>query len=80
MQYNQYFLVFILEQKVFINVLMVIKVHHIERLLKKFDLGTQIMFEHKLSEWRTLMGAPLYNNSCDISDATSLQRGSPSSE
>ncbi|KAF5281829.1 hypothetical protein FQA39_LY05043 [Lamprigera yunnana] len=45
--------------KVFVNVLKVMKRHHIERLLKKFHMGTQILFEHNLEEWRLLSGFPL---------------------
>jgi len=43
-------------QKVFVDILKIIKRHHIEQLLKSFDLGTQIKFEHKLEEWRESIG------------------------
>jgi len=33
--------------------------YHIERLLKGFDLGTQILFENKLEEWRESIGIPM---------------------
>lgn len=41
--------------------LRVIRLHHIERLLKNVDMGTQILFENKLVEWRQLMGIPMEN-------------------
>ncbi|KAJ8966103.1 hypothetical protein NQ314_003740 [Rhamnusium bicolor] len=50
---------------------MVIKRHHIERLLKEFDMGTQILFEHNLEEWRKLMGIPLENRTLT---ATTLEQ------
>ncbi|KAL5239404.1 hypothetical protein ACI65C_006814 [Semiaphis heraclei] len=46
-------------KRVFINILKIIKRHHIERLLKGFDLGTQILFENKLEEWRESIGIPM---------------------
>ncbi|CAH0549725.1 unnamed protein product [Brassicogethes aeneus] len=59
-EWNQEFLVeHLVAQKVFVDVLMVIKHHHIERLLKNFKMGTQILFEHKLEEWRQSIGMPI---------------------
>lgn len=37
------------------------KRHHIERLLQKFDMGTQITFEHYLESWRDSLELPLTN-------------------
>jgi len=42
-----------------VDILKIIKRHHIERLLKGCDLGTQILFEHKLEEWRQSIGSTL---------------------
>lgn len=45
------------------------KRHHIERLLRNFDLGTQIVFEHNLEQWREVIGLPLgYAGSGDRSN------------
>lgn len=33
-----------------------------ERLLKKFDMGTQILFEHCLEIWRASLGIPIAGN------------------
>lgn len=41
------------------------KRHHIERLLKNRDLGTQILFEHRLEEWRKALDLPLGYQSGD---------------
>ncbi|KAF2887458.1 hypothetical protein ILUMI_18715, partial [Ignelater luminosus] len=46
-------------QKVFVDILKIIEVHHIKRLLKSFDMRTQILFEYHLKEWRALLGCPL---------------------
>lgn len=56
---NLYYLFCIVEQKISVDILKIIKLHHIERLLRGFDLGTQIIFEHKLEEWRELIKCPL---------------------
>uniref|UniRef100_A0A6P7GLI9 Uncharacterized protein LOC114344121 n=1 Tax=Diabrotica virgifera virgifera TaxID=50390 RepID=A0A6P7GLI9_DIAVI len=48
-------------ENVFIPVLKVIKRHHIELLMKNFDLGTYILFEHQLENWRESIGLPLVN-------------------
>lgn len=41
------------------NILKIIKRHHIEKLLKTFDMATQITFEHNLEIWRHSIGLPL---------------------
>lgn len=41
------------------DILKIIKTHHIERLLRNFDIATQILFEHKLEIWRESIGYPL---------------------
>lgn len=46
-------------EKIDLEVLKIIKVRHIERLLCKFDLGTQIRFEFNLENWREKIGRPL---------------------
>lgn len=57
---------------------MVIKHHHIERLLKNFALGTQIVFEHKLEEWRQSIGVPLVYHQY-MSSKSSIRSFSPTS-
>lgn len=52
-----------LAEKVYVDVLKVIKRHHIERLLKTFSMGDQILFEHHLEEWRNALEIPLGNQS-----------------
>ncbi|KAF5303243.1 hypothetical protein FQR65_LT18998 [Abscondita terminalis] len=49
------------DENVFIPVLKVIKQCHIEKLLKNFDMGTQITFEDNLEKWRNSIGLPLTN-------------------
>ncbi|KAK5648075.1 hypothetical protein RI129_002967 [Pyrocoelia pectoralis] len=49
------------EQNVSVDMLMIIKRHHIKDLLANFDMGTIIMFEHNLEEWRQSIGLPLDN-------------------
>jgi len=66
----------ILAKNVFVDTLKVIKRHHIERLLNVFDLGTQIVFENKLEEWRESIGILLDSvqknpNSCSSSSSSS---------
>lgn len=46
-------------ENVVIKILKIIKRHHIERLLKSFDLGTQILFENNLENWRNSLNLPL---------------------
>ncbi|KAF5290964.1 hypothetical protein FQR65_LT11482 [Abscondita terminalis] len=48
-------------ENVSLAVLKVIKRHHIEKLLQKFDMGTLILFEHNLEEWRKSIGFPIVN-------------------
>ncbi|KAK5647940.1 hypothetical protein RI129_002832 [Pyrocoelia pectoralis] len=70
----------LIAQNVFVPVLRVIKRHHIERLLKNFDMGTQIMFEHNLEMWRHNIGLPLMVNHCEASrSCTSFSNLSSSS-
>ncbi|XP_066591694.1 uncharacterized protein [Prorops nasuta] len=49
----------LLRQKVNVSVLKVIKQHHIKNILSDLDMGTQILFEHNLEEWRRIIGFPL---------------------
>ncbi|XP_031330893.1 uncharacterized protein LOC116161620 [Photinus pyralis] len=56
---QEFLLEHFVQQKVFVDVLKVIKSHHLERLLKDFEIGIQIVFEHNLEQWRQSMGAPL---------------------
>ncbi|KAF5290676.1 hypothetical protein FQR65_LT01966 [Abscondita terminalis] len=46
-------------EKVFVNVLKVMKRRHIDKLLCDFEIGTQILFEHHLEHWRASLGIPL---------------------
>ncbi|XP_055858330.1 uncharacterized protein LOC129920869 [Episyrphus balteatus] len=46
-------------EKIDLEVLAVIKPHYFERLLAPFTLGTHIMFEHNLEQWRNSIGFPL---------------------
>lgn len=48
-----------------------IKYHHIDKLLKKFDLGTQILFEHNLEEWRAFIGMPMIKNDVCVPGSSS---------
>lgn len=43
------------------DVLKIIKRHHIARLLKKYKVGAQILFEYNLENWRQAIGIPLDN-------------------
>lgn len=43
-----------------------IRLHHIERLLKNVDMGAQILFENNLMQWRQLMGIPIESNMCGM--------------
>lgn len=45
-------------EKVFVNVLKVMKRKHIGKLLENIHLGTQILFEHHLEEWRNSLEIP----------------------
>lgn len=66
-------------QRVFVNILKIIKRHHIARLLKGFDLGTQILFENKLEEWRESIGismSPVYQDFQGTSSSSVSSHGS----
>ncbi|XP_055371960.1 uncharacterized protein LOC129605950 [Condylostylus longicornis] len=75
----------LINQKIFTGVLKVLRPHHIERILRNYDLGTQILFEHNLFEWRKLIGIPLVYDECNhlvpsnipISPSSSLVSRSP---
>lgn len=54
------------------------KRHHIERLLRNFDMGTQILFEHNLEQWRESLGLPLGYSSSEVYSSRNLY-SSPSS-
>ncbi|XP_071581382.1 uncharacterized protein [Temnothorax nylanderi] len=49
----------LLRENVVIKILKIIKQHHMEKLLKSFDLGTQILFEDNLEKWRNSLNLPL---------------------
>ncbi|KAK4876673.1 hypothetical protein RN001_009179 [Aquatica leii] len=49
---------------VFVDIFKIIKHHHIQFLLKKFDLATWIAFEHHLEQWEDSIGMPLSPWSC----------------
>lgn len=68
-------------QSVYVNILKIIKRHHIERLLKKFDMGTSILFEHNLELWRESIGSPLRDSINETSCVHNFcsQPGSPAS-
>lgn len=57
------FTIFLLDEKIDLEVLTAIKPHHFERLLEPFNLRTLIMFERNLEQWRDSIGFPLANNS-----------------
>ncbi|KAB0790611.1 hypothetical protein PPYR_14983 [Photinus pyralis] len=59
----------LLSQNITTTILKVIKRHHLEKVLKDFDLGTQILFEHYLEEWRNSIGIPL-TAATSVSDFT----------
>lgn len=70
---------FVLPENVYVDVLKVIKPHHIERLLKGFDMGTQILFENNLDEWRqSQQDTRIYNDS-DVLRSHLLSQHLPSS-
>ncbi|XP_073847859.1 uncharacterized protein [Musca autumnalis] len=48
-------------EKVDMEVLEMIKLHHIRLLLGNYPLGIQIRFEHNLEKWRCKIGKPLYS-------------------
>ncbi|CAH1126083.1 unnamed protein product [Ceutorhynchus assimilis] len=56
----------LLAEKVYVSTLKIINRHHMQRLLKKFDMGTEILFEQNLEKWRESIGRPLLP-SCDTS-------------
>ncbi|KAB0798919.1 hypothetical protein PPYR_06799 [Photinus pyralis] len=60
----------LINQNVFIPILKIIKRHQIERLLRIFDMGTQIKFEHYLEEWRELLGIPLHSDKASTGYST----------
>ncbi|XP_031340791.1 uncharacterized protein LOC116168916 [Photinus pyralis] len=76
-------------QGVFVNVLKVIKPHHIGKLLENFSLGTQVIFEHNIDMWRNAMdlGSSQLDNNQNNNDSlkrvnllsTSSYPNSPSS-
>ncbi|XP_005186940.1 uncharacterized protein LOC101887300 [Musca domestica] len=47
-------------EKIDLEILEMIKLHHIRPLLSNFPLGIQIRFEYNLEQWRTKIGKPLY--------------------
>lgn len=60
--------------------LKIIKSHHIERLLQKFDIGKQILFEHNLEEWRNSIGVPMvYPPDSTLSSPSTSRASTPSS-
>lgn len=67
-----------ISQNVFVGILKIMKRHHIERLLRNFDMGTQILFEHNLEQWRESLGLPLGYSSSEVYSSRNLY-SSPSS-
>lgn len=65
--------IYFLAQNVTVDILKIIKVHHIGALLLDFDMGTQILFEHKLQLWRESINCPLPAPQCE-NDHTGLER------
>ncbi|KRT85245.1 hypothetical protein AMK59_64, partial [Oryctes borbonicus] len=69
-------------QKIFINVLKVIKQRHIDKLFKNYEMGIQILFEHNLETWRKSLDivdvAPTISlaSSCHIDSDSSSSRHS----
>lgn len=56
----------------------IIKLHHVEKLLKKFDMGTQILFEDKLQQWRESIQQPLEtHHSSGLKSPSTPSRSSP---
>lgn len=58
---------FFLEQKISVEILKIMKRHHIEKLFKNLPIGTQILFEHRLENWRKALNITL-ENEFDISN------------
>ncbi|XP_071629413.1 uncharacterized protein [Temnothorax longispinosus] len=58
----------LLRENVVIKILKIIKQHHIEKLLKSFDLGTQILFEDNLEKWRNSLNLPLETPNMNFSN------------
>lgn len=70
----------ILGEQVYIDVLKVIKRHHIHKLLTEFNLGTQIMFEYHLEKWRCSIGIPFNETLPEVNLLNSTALLLPSTE
>ncbi|KAK4884150.1 hypothetical protein RN001_000421 [Aquatica leii] len=66
----------LIAQKVFVDILKIIKRHHIQFLLKKIDLATWIAFEHHLEQWRDCIGMLLSPWSCSNHSSPTSSVGS----
>lgn len=55
-------IIFRSDQRVFVNILKVIRREHITDLLRDFDFGSKITFETQLEKWRECEGNPLINS------------------
>nr|CAI5862642.1 unnamed protein product [Callosobruchus analis] len=64
---------YFIQQKITVSVLKIIRMHHIQKLFKDMPVGTQVIFEHHLKNWRKAIGSPLDNtlqNDGDVLNAT----------
>ncbi|KRT85464.1 hypothetical protein AMK59_1584, partial [Oryctes borbonicus] len=79
---QEYLADYFIKQKIFINVLKVIKQRHIDKLFKNYEMGIQILFEHNLETWRKSLDivdvAPTISlaSSCHIDSDSSSSRHS----
>ncbi|GJQ72404.1 hypothetical protein Trydic_g3485 [Trypoxylus dichotomus] len=55
---QEYLADYFIEQKIFVNVLKVMKPRHIDKLFKNYEMGIQILFEHNLETWKKSLGTP----------------------
>lgn len=64
----------------FVDVLKVIKRHHLEKLLQNVSIGAHILFEHHLTRWRESIGVPMMEpHQCCSTWQTNAEPPSPSS-
>ncbi|EZA60682.1 hypothetical protein X777_14109 [Ooceraea biroi] len=66
----QYIKHFFSGENVVLKILKIMKRYHIEKLLKSFDLGTQILFEDNLEKWRNSLNLPLTTPNMNFSNLT----------
>ncbi|VEN56638.1 unnamed protein product [Callosobruchus maculatus] len=65
---------YFIQQKITVNVLKIIRMHHIEKLFKDVPVGTQVLFEHHLRNWRKTIGSPLDNTLQNDVDNLNVQK------